>query len=58
MVRNKIQKELLKKYDEHDYVQDKQMFLIESFYGMVWYGMVCYAIVCNGMVWYGKYGML
>ena len=42
---------LLKKYDEHDSEQDKQIvFWKDSFYGMV-----CYAILCYGMVlkvWY------
>ena len=49
--RNKMSK----KYDDHDRVQDKQMFLrrVILWYGMVWYGMLSYA-----MVWYGKYGML
>ena len=56
---------MLKKYDEHDCVQDKQMFLKRVilwygmvWYGMVWYGMVCYAMLSYAMVWYGKYGML
>ena len=42
---------LLKKYDEHDSEQDKQMKRV-----FLWYGMLCYA--SNAMVWYGKYGML
>ena len=46
---------LLKKYYEHDSVQDKQMFLKRV---LLWYGMVCYAMLCYPMVWYGKYGML
>ena len=46
---------LLKKYYEHDSVQDKQMFLKRV---ILWYGMVCYAMLSYGMVWYGKYGML
>ena len=48
--RNKIQKILLKKYDEHDSVQDKQMFL-KKCNSMIWNGLVCYAILCYGMVW-------
>ena len=46
---------LLKKYDEHDCVQDKQMLLkiVILWYDMVWYAMLSYA-----MVWHGKYGML
>ena len=48
--RNKIQIALLKKYDEHDSVQDKQMFLKRV---ILWYAMLSYA-----MVWYGKYGVL
>ena len=46
---------LLKKYYEHDSVQDKQMFLKRV---ILWYGMVCYAMLSYAMVWYGKYGML
>ena len=46
---------LLKKYYEHDSVQDKQMFLKRV---ILWYGMVCYAMLSCAMVWYGKYGML
>ena len=45
---NKIQIVLLKKYDEHDSVQDKQMFLKRV---ILWYAMLCYAILCYGMVW-------
>ena len=41
---------LLQKYDEHDSVQDKQMFLKRV---ILWYAMLSYA-----MVWYGKYGVL
>ena len=37
---------MLKKYDEHDSVQDKQMFLKRA---ILWYGMLCYAILCYGM---------
>ena len=44
---------LFKKYNAHDSVQDKQMFLKESFCGMV-----CYAMLSYGLVWFGKYGML
>ena len=36
---------LLKKYDEHDNVQDKQMLLKGV---TLWYGMLCYP-----MLWYG-----
>ena len=39
---------LLKKYDEHDNVQDKQMLLKGV---TLWHGMLCYAILCYGMVW-------
>ena len=46
---------LLKKYYEHDSVQDKQIFLKRV---MVWYGMVWYAMLSYAMVWYVKYGML
>ena len=46
---------LLKKYYEHDSVQDKQIFLKRV---ILWYGMVCYAMLSYAMVWYGKYGML
>ena len=45
---------LLKKYNEHDSVQDKQIFLKRV---ILWYGMVCYAMLSYAMVWYGKYGM-
>ena len=47
-----MQKELLKKYYEHDSVQDKQMFLkrVILWYGMVWYGMLCYAMLWK--LWY------
>ena len=48
-----MNKVLLKKNYEHDCVQDKQLFLKESFYDMV-----CYAMLSYAMVWYGKYGML
>ena len=41
---------LFKKYDEHDTVQDKQMFLKRV---ILWYAMLSY-----DMVWYGKNGML
>ena len=54
--RNYIQKVWLEKNDERDIIQGENMFLAESFYGMVWYAMLCYAILCFGMVW--KYGML
>ena len=45
----------LKKYYEHDSVQDKQIFLKRV---IIWYGMLCYAMLSYAMVWYGKYGML
>ena len=37
---------LLKKYDKHDSVQVKQMYLKRV---ILWYGMLCYAILCYGM---------
>ena len=37
---------LLKKYDEHDSVHDKQMFLKRVLF---WYDMLCYGMVWN--VW-------
>ena len=43
----------LKKYYEHDSVQDKQMFLKRVILYMVWYGMVCYP-----MLWYGMESMV
>ena len=46
---------LLKKYYEHDSVQDKQMCLKRV---ILWYGIVCYAMLSYAMVWYGTYGML
>ena len=51
---------MLKKYDEHDCVQDTQMFFnrVILWYVMVWYGMLCYAMLSYAMVWYGKDGML
>ena len=45
--RNKIQKVLmLKKYYEHDSVQDKQIFLKRV---ILWYGLVCYAMLSYGL---------
>ena len=38
------------KYDDHDRVQDKQMLLTESFYGMLWYAMLWYAMLCYPML--------
>ena len=46
---------LLNKYDEHDCVQDKQMFFKRV---ILWFGMIWYAMRSYAMVWYGKYGML
>ena len=46
---------MLKKYDEHDCVQDKQMFLKRV---VLWYGMVCYAMLCYPMLWYGMERMI
>ena len=60
--RNKIQKVLLKKYNEHDSVQDKLMFFKRTilwyamlYYPMLWYymeSMVCYEIymLCYAMI--------
>ena len=53
--RYKIQKMLLKKYDEDDSVQDNEMFLKRV---ILWYGMVCYAMQCYPMVWYGMESMV
>ena len=53
--RNKMQKVLLKKYYEHDSVQDEQMFLKRV---IIWYVMVWYAMLSYATVWYGKYAML
>ena len=41
---------LLKKYDEHDSEQDKEMFLKRF---ILWYGMLCYP-----MQWYGMESMV
>ena len=46
---------LLKKYDEHDSIQDKKMFLKRA---IQWYGMLCYDMLSYAMAWHGKYGML
>ena len=60
-------KMLLQKYDEHNSVQDKQMFLKRVilwygmhmvWYGMLWHGMLCYAMLSYAVVWFGEYGML
>ena len=37
---------MLKKYDEHDCVQDKQMFFKRV---ILWYGMLCYPMLGYGM---------
>ena len=38
---------VVKEINEHDNVQDKQMFLKR---GILWYGMVCYAMVSHAMI--------
>ena len=53
--RNKIQIVLLKKYDELDSVQDKQLFLKRV---ILWYGMLCYVMLYYAMVWYGMESMV
>ena len=53
--RNKIQKVLLQKYDNHVSVQDKQMLLKGI---ILWHSMVCYTMLSYALVWYEKYGML